>query len=244
MSYVDAIARFADALNTGADDAVPVTSATRGNLGYYRGNVEANRGSALQAAFPTVAALVGEEYFNALTLAYQHTVPSVSGNLHDDGATLADFIATFAPAQSLPYLADVARLDWARHRAHFAVDIPPADLTPLQNLSAEGFGLVQLKLHPAIAVVQSSSWPIYAIDQMHQNGPAASLDSGGENVLVLRDEVIQLDAPAAAFIAALLGEQNINTACETAWQIAADFDPGPALGLLFGRGLLTRYAVS
>ncbi len=244
MSYADAIARFADALNSGADERVPVSPATCGNLGYYRGNVAANRGSALQAAFPTIVALVGTDYFNALARAYQQAEPSVSGNLHDDGATLPDFVARFAPAQSLPYLADAARLDWAIHRAHFAVDAPPADLTPLQSLSADDFGGVCLDLHPACTVVQSNTWPIYAIDQMHRGGPPAQLDAGGECVLVLRDEVHLLDAAAATFIDTLMRGLNMNAACAAAWQIDAGFDPGPMLSLLFERGLVTGFAVS
>ncbi|MBB5189773.1 hypothetical protein HNQ50_000483 [Silvimonas terrae] len=244
MSYLDAIARFADALNDGADEAVPVSAVTRSNLGYYRGNVAANRGSALQAGFPTVMALVGVSYFDALALAYQQAQPSVSGNLHDDGVALADFIAGFAPAQSLPYLADVARLDWAVHRAHFAADVPPADLTPLQSLSPAEFGLVRLSLHPACTVVQSGAWPIHAIDRMHHAGPPAQLDAGGESVLVLRDEIHLLDAAAARLIDTLQQGLNINAACEAAWQICADFDPGPTLSLLFGRGLVTGFAIS
>ncbi|GGP20161.1 HvfC/BufC N-terminal domain-containing protein [Silvimonas iriomotensis] len=239
MSYADAIARFAAALTDGADAAVPVTAATRGNLGYYRGNVQANRSSALQSAFATVHALVGEAYFAALAQAYQRAEPSTSGNLHDDGAHFARFIATFQPAQSLPFLADVARLDWAMHRAHFAADLPAADLAPLQNLAADQFGLVAFALHPAVDVVRSAHWPVHAIYAMHHGGPAASLDTGGEAVLVMRDAIEGIDHASAEFTLALQQQHNINNACEAAWQIAPDFDPGPVLGTLFGRGLIT-----
>ncbi|GGP26502.1 HvfC/BufC N-terminal domain-containing protein [Silvimonas amylolytica] len=239
MSYAAVIARFANALNDGTDAQVPVTESTRNNLGYYRGNVLANRTSALVSAFATVHALVGEAYFEALAHAYQRTEPSVSGNLHDDGATFAGFIAGFGPAQSLPYLSDVARLDWAVHHAHFALDAPVADLTPLQTLAADAFGLVTFSLQPAVHIVRSNDWPIHAIHAMHHGGPAANLDTGGEAVLVMRDSVAPVDHASAVFLLTLQHHQNINTACDAAWHIAPDFDPGPALSLLFSRGLIT-----
>jgi len=40
--------------------------------------------------------------------------------LAEYGDGFADFLAGFAPAQSLPYLADVARLEWAINAAYHA----------------------------------------------------------------------------------------------------------------------------
>ena len=49
---------------------------------------------------------------------------SASGGLNELGGHLADFLPAFAPARELPYLADVARLEWLVHKAHYAADHP------------------------------------------------------------------------------------------------------------------------
>jgi len=239
MKYDEAIALFAAALQVGDDEQLPVTDATRANLGYYRGNVIANRSSALASAFPSVHDLVGETYFVALTEAYIRATPSISGNLHDDGTALPGFISSFAPAAELPYLPDVARLDWAIHSAHFAADILPADLTPLQTLDPAGFGQIRVDFHPAVSLVVSADWPIHAIYAMHHGAAPANLSAGGESVLVWRDDLLLVDVATQSFLQALLTGSSIDQACERAWQNHADFDPSPALAQLFGCGLVT-----
>jgi hypothetical protein len=136
-------------------------------LALYRGNVSAAWERALANTYPVVRALVGDEFFAALARAYGRAYPSVSGDLNRFGAHLARFVAGFEHAQSLPYLGDVATLEWAVHRAHYAADAVVLTrervvaLPPVELLSAR-FGL-----HPACFCVDSR-FPVARIWQAHQ----------------------------------------------------------------------------
>jgi hypothetical protein len=74
---------------------------------------------ALEATYPVCARLVGPEFFHAAARRFAREVPSRSPDLTDYGAELADWLAAFEPARALPYLPDVARLEWALHRARY-----------------------------------------------------------------------------------------------------------------------------
>ena len=131
-------------------DAPP--RAARG-LQAYRANAGALAERALTAAFPTVAQLVGEESFAALARALWFAQPPQRGDIGSWGEGLADFIAAAPQLADEPYLADVARLDWAVHSAEQAAERGPA--TGLERLAeadpadlllrlAEGAGAVPL----------------------------------------------------------------------------------------------------
>ncbi|WP_042298343.1 HvfC/BufC N-terminal domain-containing protein, partial [Paraburkholderia bannensis] len=87
-------------------DALP--SARR--FGVYRNSVVRGLVEALRAAFPVVCRLVGDEFFTAMAHAYAVFEPPQTPVMLAYGATFPDFIATFEPALSVPYLSDVARL--------------------------------------------------------------------------------------------------------------------------------------
>ncbi|SMC29827.1 hypothetical protein SAMN02745857_04168 [Andreprevotia lacus DSM 23236] len=238
LSYAEAIADFAHALNDTDHQAQALSDASRERIAVYRNNARLNRIDALPAAFPTVAALVGDDYFRALAREYVKTTPALSANLHDDGAGLAGFIAGFAPARDLPYLADVARLDWAMHRAYYADDVAALDPQRLAALDGDGFMRGRLRLHPAVALVQSTDWPIADILAMHQGGPDAALAAGGQAVLVWRSRagVQHTRLDDVHWLAALLAGQAVGDALAL-----AHTDPNPVLARLFADGLICDF---
>ena len=85
----------------------------------YRETTLGALADALAAIHPVCVRLVGEDAFRQLARRCARERPSRSPDLNDYGE-LADFIEGFAPARALPYLADVARLEWALHRARHA----------------------------------------------------------------------------------------------------------------------------
>lgn len=69
--------------------------------------------NALRLSCPTVDALVGEAFFDQAALAFVEEHPPSSAWLAGYGEGFADFLETYAFAAELPYLSDVARLDFA-----------------------------------------------------------------------------------------------------------------------------------
>lgn len=203
--------------------------------------------TALAGAYPVCRALVGEDCFDALvrdTLAVQ---ASTSPNLHRYGNALPDVIAQSPLAHSVPYLADVARLEWCVHWAHYAPDahVEAANATLLaQPADTIRAGLVE----SAQWVV--SPWPVVSIWRAHQPGATIALneiDLGvGEAAVIAvhghRVAVLDLDAPTATFLAVCDATPSLQAALETTLAERPDFDLTACLSGLYRSGLLALSA--
>jgi Putative DNA-binding domain len=190
---------------------------------------------ALATAFPTVAALVGEEPFAALARDLWRQHAPERGDLGEWGAALPAFIADSESLASEPYLADSARLDWLAHVASRAADAPDA-APALDALAAQPPEAIGLQLSPGTAVL-ASAWPVALIWLAHQPCLAGEREVGddsgrfdavrvalaegrGEYALVRRDgfavRVEAIDAGCAAFTSALLGGSTLAAALDAA----------------------------
>ncbi len=81
-------------------------------------------------------------------MTYASTYPSRSGDLNDFGGEFGDFLAGWPPAAQLPYLPDVARLEWAVERVFHAAEVPPLDLSRLAGVPQEELPGLRFALHP------------------------------------------------------------------------------------------------
>jgi hypothetical protein len=234
--------RVAEALTgrANSDVALPLIAGdpthARERLAIYRANIAANATRALASIYPIVRKLVGAEFFDGLAQAYAEAHPSVSGDLNEFGATLADFVATFPPAHSLPYLPDVARLEWLAHRAHYAADHVPLDFGALASITTADYARLTVTLHPAVATL-ASSYPLYRIWEVHQDDYrgeiAVDLGSGAGDVVVYRDEyrvtVAKLSRGEAVFLRAVGTAELLGAALERALAEDPGFDLAASL---------------
>ncbi|WP_374354031.1 putative DNA-binding domain-containing protein [Chitinimonas sp.] len=205
----------------------------------YANNLLFNRADALADSYPVVQQLVGEEFFGGMARLYARQTPSHSGDIHRYGSDFADFIAGFAPAAELPYLADAARLDWLCHRAYFADDGRRFDLARLADVAPERQGALCLQLDPAVGLL-ASSWPIASLwrahlaedDADHEAFP--SPDQGGEWALCWRNRhnkvrVRRLSQSSFAFLQACANGHCLAEALECALDADMEFDLGASL---------------
>lgn len=158
-------------------------------IGIYRNNYRGNLHDALTCAYPVIAQIVGEDFFRYMAGKFIGQHRSHSGNLHHYGAELASFLASFEPVRNLPYLADVAALEWACHLAYFAENAANLDLVNLSRIPADRYPDLILQLHPACHLV-CSAFPIARIWHAHQPGADENfqidLDDETGNALVSR----------------------------------------------------------
>lgn len=158
-------------------------------LDIYRNNSFGNWRGALQDVYPVVLALVGESFFNQAADLYSRRYPSRSGNLHDFGSEFAAFLADYSLAATLPYLPDVARLEWAIHRVFHAGESSTLDLARLAAVAPERLGALRFQLNPATALV-SSPYPILDIWRISQPDASSNrtvdLAAGADKLLVIR----------------------------------------------------------
>jgi len=215
-------------------------------LAVYRNNYRVGLIDTVKALFPVIAQLVGDEYLTGLAREYVKRTPSASGNLHRYGERFGDFVDGFAPAADLPYLGDVARLEWALHRSYYAADAAPFDPATLAETAPDAWSELCFAFQPAVLLVRSANWPIVAIWQAHRPGgdpTRVDLASGGENALVYRQAdleagLLPLSDTDATFTAALIDGATLEAATDAALALDADFDLQPLLVMLLQSGCL------
>src|SRR4051794_6138522 len=175
----------------------------------YRNNVVVSLTEALATRFPVCLALVGDEFFRAMTRLYIEMSPPRSPLLMTYGDDLAEFIEAFPPARSIPYLGDIARLEAARTRAYHAVDAVSMGVDELAALGSRGWAKARVVLHPSIEVI-SSAYPIVTIWEAHLDPIERGLIDGAlsEDALVARPnlavEIYRLPPGGAVFLSVLV----------------------------------------
>lgn len=200
-------------------------------LQIYRNNTFLSLTDALMTTFPVVCALVDARFFRYAADAFIRAHPPRSGDLHAYGGDFAEFLAEFPPCAGLPYLPDVARLEWAWQEAYHAANAAPLTPEAMAAIPPEAYAMLRMSLHPACRIV-SSAYPLYRIWAMHQPeatepGPIA-MDSGGEIVLIVRPaltvEVKPLSLAENEFLRALDAGHPLAAAFERATAADAGFD--------------------
>jgi len=220
-------------------------SDVRVRFNVHRNNVHVTLAAALADTFPVLRALVGAEFFGAMARAYVSAHPPRSPVLTHYGEGFADWVATFRPAASLPYLADTARLERARVRAFHAADADALSAADLARHLAAPQRLPQalLQLHPSLSVIDSR-WAIVSLWAAHQgHGALAEVDPArAEAALVLRVDddaaVLGIDAQAAGFYHRLQQGQPLGWAAAVA---TGGFDLAASLALLIRHGAICAW---
>jgi hypothetical protein len=214
----------------------------------YRNNVAVSLTRVLASRFAVVEKLVGKEFFAGMARAYIAQTRPSSPLILAYGDSFPAFVGGFAPAASLPYLADVARLEAAWTRAYHAADLATLVIVALSPLDANDLAAARLTPHPAAMLVRSG-FPVGSIWQAHQSDPVAPVtQSGGECVLVVRPQFdVGVHIPPArdvAFAIALFDGISLGDAAERAGEADPAFDFGTALAGLFTLGAFCEIAPS
>lgn len=195
----------------------------------YRGNLTATWNKTLSAVYPVIAQLVGEEFFGGLSGEYGRAYPSESGDLNRFGDRYADFLAEFPHAAGLPYLPDMAKLEWAVHRAHYAPDSPAVSAADVAAVPPESIEQVQLPLRPACCLL-ASSWNVVPLWLAHQPGgpPFPEEMAQPSHALVARPrwktEVLPLGRAGHAALQILEEGGDFGAALDAAFGLDEEFD--------------------
>jgi len=154
----------------------------RARLGIYRHHVLTTLTAVLEAVYPVVCALVDRRFFGYAADAFIRRHPPAGPCLGEYGADFPEFLAEFPPCAHLPYLPDVARLEWA---VHLAATTPPAAALDREGLRAVDPGRmadVTFTLEPSLSHL-TSPWPVEKIWRAHQaEGKDLDVDMTGGSV--------------------------------------------------------------
>jgi len=208
----------------------------------YRNNVIVSLCDALAQSFLAVGALLGEDYFRALARAFVLEHPPESPVLLWYGGEFAEFIENFPPLGAYPYLADVARLEWAWLQSYHAADAAPLDPGALGALAPEAVGEVRFGLHPATRMI-TSPWAIWDLVRLNRFAPdpQEALDPArAQSVLVSRPEldvnVLLLRPGGDVFLGALMRGAGLGEAAGLALEQCAHFNLSECLSDCLSNG--------
>jgi hypothetical protein len=190
---------------------------TAGRFAVHRRHFVRSLTGALEKTFPAVVSLTDPCFFAYAADAFIRANPPASPCLFEYGGALPDFLDAFPACETVPYIGDVARFEWALHQAFHAPD-------------ASVRGAV---FRPSVFHV-ASRWPVYAIWRVatdREEGPVDA-SAGPDHLLVYRagDNVFTevLDEGEFAFQHGLSGHGDLGKAAAAARAAYPDFDEAAA----------------
>ncbi|WP_034301995.1 DUF2063 domain-containing protein [Herbaspirillum sp. RV1423] len=203
---------IADGLDSGA------------RLDIYRNTCATVLATALTLSFPAVRYLVGAEFFEGAARLFVAEAPPRSALLDEYGADFPDFLAQLPQAASLPYLADVARLEWQVNIVLHAADAQPLNVAPLVQLDEAELSHQRFAPHPAAKLLRcdfpaDAIW--HAVLERDDSAMAAiDLADGPVWLLIQRAQssvaVVRLSKCQWRFTALLFSGQPLHAALEDA----------------------------
>jgi hypothetical protein len=212
----------------------------------YRNTVMKGCIDALQANYPAVARLVGEEWFGAAAAIFVREQLPAQATLLYYGEAFAGFLARFPPAAELPYLPGVARLDRCWTESHAARDESALAPAALAGLAPDALVATVLHPHAAARWVWFADQPIYTIWQRNRDtqNDEREIDWRGEGALLARPRGTvrwaQLDAAGCAFLDACAASRPLAQATAAALEAKEDTDLARLMKTLFEAGAFGR----
>ena len=179
----------------------PSGKPTQKRFNVYRNNVITSLLEAMSQAFPIVEKLVGADFFREMSRVYIRNNPPSSPLMMFYGKNFPEFIAAFEPAQSVPYLSDIAQLEFVRRVSYFAEDAYPPEGGALAGIDPETIAERSYDLSPALNMV-TSTFPIFDIWKRNFDDENHAISQSPQDVLITRPhmEVRVEPAPSGAYI--------------------------------------------
>lgn len=218
-------------------------------LAVYRNNVMVSLVDALSSTFPVTQQLVGEPFFRAMAQLYVRQHPPCSPVLSHYGHDFAGFVFQFPPAVSVPYLADVSRLEYLRLQTLHAADARPLPIEEAQTWLDDAGKLTRAicTLAPGVQPFHSSHAAV-SVWAAHQPDSGVRLDGvdvdQAESALIFRIGwnvmVLQVEADTADFVSHLQEAYPLGEALHAVASDNPDWNAVQALALMFRHGLITH----
>lgn len=217
-------------------------------LSIHRNNTLLGLTDVLTGIYPVTLRLVGDDFFAMMAEEFIRRHPPLHSALLFWGRDFPAFLQTYAPAQSLTYLADVARLEAAWYSSYHAGEAAPIAPEALLEIPSDDLEHVLFTLHPSVQLI-ASPFPILTIWQANQpetldEESTIDLAQGAVTLAVIRPNaqvlIIPLNPGAFAFLLALQCGQSLGVGWEAAKAVQADFSLIQELGVLLSTGFFTK----
>jgi hypothetical protein len=223
-------------------------------LGIYAGAYGSRLIDALAASYPALAALLGEEDFQALGARYVRAHDSRHFSIRNYGDALETFLAEHADYAEVPLLAELARWEWTLCAVFDAADAKPLAAAALARVAPADWARLRFSWHPSLTRL-ALRWNVPQLWK-------ALLEKATRPELVVVAEPVEwllwrqdlrscyrsLEPGEAAALDAAVAGQSFGELCELlATLYGAERAPGEAAALLAGwvaAGLIVAVAAA
>jgi hypothetical protein len=192
-------------------------------LSVYAGGYYARIRQSLGEVYGAVRHILGSKVFGETSDAYAQSQPSHEYNITQAGRLFPEFLSRAPISQRLPFLPDLARLEWTVCESFHAFDQSPVDPQRFAALSMEAWGKARLILQPSVRLA-SSAWPILDLWQARtQPREAINVDlvNRPQRVLIFRKGVEVfcrlIDEPQRELLRRLQSGEPLGAACAAAF---------------------------
>jgi hypothetical protein len=246
LSYT---ADFAAALidpdrETPATVAGPAGKSAAKRYNVYRNNVTVSLIDALAAIYPAVQRITGVDFFRAMARFHVRATPPTSPLLFEYGREFPAFIEQYEHARSMPWLADVARIERVWLDAYHAEDAAPLTADVLASFPPERLGDLVFTAHPATRIVSSAFSAVAIFAANRGEAPEVRIDASvPEDALITRPDadvvVRRLPEGGAVFLSTLMSGHPLGEAAAAALQTSPAFDIASHIAGMIEAGAFT-----
>lgn len=218
-----------------------VKGRTERRYAVYRNNVTVGLIRALEANFPVVRRLLGEQYFAGFAREFAQMHPPESPLMFQYGAHFPAALQKAEDLANYPYLSDVALLEILWRESYHAADVTPLAGDVLASMDPDVLFSSCFVTHPATRLIQSR----FAI---HDIFSANTSEGEGQRFDPARPQYILITRPTYdvmarvllpeqfTFFQALKTGENLGQALDRAADINPDFDLPGGLSILLQSG--------
>ena len=224
-------------------------------LAVYQNNYAHGMIQVLKDAYPVILRLVGDEFFGALALQYAQSTPPQQAAMQSYGKSFPEFLQSHPSCQELPFLADVARIEYYYIQCFHGRDIEPINLNHLLAEEESDLPNTRFIAHSNCYLL-TSDYPALDIWYANLEEVVAELDLSelsASRVLLYRNndyqvETVQLNDMAYRFCELLFQGNSI----ADAWEILqsetnhalADEDLNGMLTYFIGLGVFSGLTIN
>lgn len=184
LSLAEIQHNFANALNHhSSGDDCDINSdhfTSQQRIQIYRNNFIISLSEVLEATYPMVFSLVGDECFQQLARQHVLTNPLLEGDVTAYGQGFDSTITQFSTViEAAPYLPEVARFEWsidiAQQRFAISCSHPTHTLEQLASISEQQQPNIQLQLEPSL-ISFNSCYALFSLHNAIQNNDFDELE--------------------------------------------------------------------
>lgn len=175
---------------------------------------------ALEATYPVLKKILGEETFNTLGNAYLDKFPSHFRSIRWFGDQLSDFLTDYPELKSHSHLSELARIEWTMSLVFDSADSNIVTVESMGAFAPEDWPYLQFTAHPSVRLVHLN-WNVIQIWQDVSAENKASMPIRTESPVAwvfwrkdLINQFSSLETDEAYALQALLKGLNFGEICE------------------------------